>query len=99
MRSTGTDVLGLDWRIPLDAAWTSIGHACAVQGNLDPITLFAPEDLIRDRVHSILAQAAGRSGHIFNVGHGIVPGTPVENVQAAIRFVREYAATSQDLVR
>jgi uroporphyrinogen decarboxylase len=71
-----------------------------VQGNLDPITLFAPQDLIRDRVRSILSQAAGRPGHIFNVGHGIVPGTPVESVQATVRFVREYAAvTQQDSAR
>jgi uroporphyrinogen decarboxylase len=97
MRSTGADVLGLDWRVPLDAAWATIDHACAVQGNLDPITLFAPQDLLRSRIHSILSQAAGRPGHIFNVGHGIVPGTPVESVQAAVRFVREYtAATQQD---
>jgi uroporphyrinogen decarboxylase len=91
MRSTGADVLGLDWRVPLDIAWANIDHACAVQGNLDPITLFAPHGLLRARVHGILSQAAGRPGHIFNVGHGIVPGTPVENVQAAVRFVREYA--------
>ena len=95
MRSTGADVLGLDWRVPLDAAWAAIDHACAVQGNLDPITFFAPQDLIRDRVRSILSQAAGRPGHIFNVGHGIVPETPVESVQAAVRFVREYAAAMQ----
>ena len=99
MRSTGADVLGLDWRIPLDAAWTSIGHACAVQGNLDPITLFAPQDILRERVRSVLSQAAARPGHIFNVGHGIVPGTPVENVQAAVRFVREYSQAPQGLSR
>jgi uroporphyrinogen decarboxylase len=99
MRSTGADVLGLDWRIPLDVAWVNVNQACAVQGNLDPITLFAPQDLLRNRVHSILSQAAGRPGHIFNVGHGIVPGTPVENVQAAVRFVREYDPTQQDLSR
>ena len=99
MCSTGADVLGLDWRVPLDIAWASVDHACAVQGNLDPITLFAPQDLLRDRVHSILSQAAGRPGHIFNLGHGIVPGTPVENVQAAVRFVREYAPTQQGLLR
>ncbi len=99
MRSTGADVLGLDWRVPLDIAWTNLDHACAVQGNLDPITLFAPQDLLRDRVHNILSQAAGRPGHIFNVGHGIVPGTPVENVQAAVRFVREYAPPRQSLSR
>lgn len=99
MRSTGADVLGLDWRVPLDVAWANVNHACAVQGNLDPIALFAPQDLLRNRVHSILSQAAGRPGHIFNVGHGIVPGTPVENVQAVVRFVREYAPTQQDLLR
>jgi len=90
MRTTGADVLGLDWRVPLNAAWASVDHACAVQGNLDPITLFAPANLLRTRVHNVLAQAGGRPGHIFNVGHGIVPGTPVERVQAAVRFVREY---------
>ncbi|MCU1312339.1 MAG: Uroporphyrinogen decarboxylase [Acidobacteriaceae bacterium] len=92
MRTTGADVLGLDWRVPLNVAWESVDYACAVQGNLDPITLFAPPDLLRTRVHTVLAQAAGRPGHIFNVGHGIVPGTPVEHVQAAVRFVREYTA-------
>jgi uroporphyrinogen decarboxylase len=99
MRSTGADVLGLDWRIPLDAAWAILDHSCAVQGNLDPITLFAPHDLLRDRVHSILSHAAGRPGHIFNLGHGIVPGTPVENVQAVVRLVREYASMPQDVPR
>ena len=91
MRETGADVLGLDWRVPLDEGWRSLDYACAVQGNLDPITLFAEPELIRKRVHQILAQAAGRPGHIFNLGHGIVPGTPVENVQAVVKFVREYS--------
>ena len=95
MRTTGADVLGLDWRVPLDSAWASIDYACAVQGNLDPLTLFAPQDLLRNRIHSVLSQAVGHPGHIFNVGHGIVPGTPVENVQAAVRFVREYAVASR----
>jgi uroporphyrinogen decarboxylase len=90
MRETGADVLGLDWRVPLDEGWRNLDYACAVQGNLDPITLFAEPELIRRRVHEILAQAAGRAGHIFNLGHGIVPGTPVENVQAVVKFVREY---------
>jgi uroporphyrinogen decarboxylase len=90
MRETGADVLGLDWRTPLDQAWRALDHSCAVQGNLDPITLFAEPELIRRRVHGILDQAGGRAGHIFNLGHGIVPGTPVENVQAVVQFVREY---------
>jgi uroporphyrinogen decarboxylase len=90
MRTTGADVIGLDWRTPLDQAWKSLGHACAVQGNLDPITLFAPPDILRLRVREILDQAAGRPGHIFNLGHGIVPGTPVENVLRVVDYVREY---------
>jgi uroporphyrinogen decarboxylase len=90
MRETGADVLGLDWRTPLDRAWRDLDYACAVQGNLDPITLFAEPELIRNRVHAILDQAGGRLGHVFNLGHGIVPGTPVENVQAVVKFVREY---------
>ena len=94
MRETGADVLGLDWRVPLDEGWRSLEYACAVQGNLDPITLFAEPELIRKRVHQILAQAAGRPGHIFNLGHGIVPETPVENVQAVVKFVREYSQPS-----
>jgi uroporphyrinogen decarboxylase len=93
MRETGADVLGLDWRTPLDQAWRALDYSCAVQGNLDPITLFAEPELIRRRVHGILDQAGGRAGHIFNLGHGIVPGTPVENVQAVVQFVREYKAT------
>src|SRR5271163_3853809 len=92
MRETGADVIGLDWRIPLDQGWAALNHAVAVQGNLDPITLFAEPELIRERVHQILAQAAGRPGHIFNLGHGIVPGTPVEHVQQVVKFVREYAS-------
>ncbi|HEX4006279.1 MAG TPA: uroporphyrinogen decarboxylase [Acidobacteriaceae bacterium] len=95
MRETGADVLGLDWRTPLDKAWHGLDYACAVQGNLDPITLFAEPELIRNRVRHILDQAAGHPGHIFNLGHGIVPNTPVENVQAAVKFVREYAAGSR----
>lgn len=95
MRETGADVLGLDWRTPLAEVWQRLDYGCAVQGNLDPITLFAGQDLIRNRVRNILDQAAGRAGHIFNLGHGIVPGTPVENVQAVVRFVREYGAAAQ----
>src|SRR5215813_2438472 len=92
MLETGADVLGLDWRTPLGNTWKSLDYACAVQGNLDPITLFAEPELIRERVKGILQQAAGRPGHIFNLGHGIVPGTPVENVQHVVRFVRELSA-------
>jgi uroporphyrinogen decarboxylase len=92
MRETQAEVLGLDWRTPLDTAWRQLDYACAVQGNLDPITLFAEPELIRNRVRQILDQAASRPGHIFNLGHGIVPNTPVENVQHVVKFVREYSA-------
>jgi uroporphyrinogen decarboxylase len=90
MSSTGADVIGLDWRQPLDEGWSSVGHTRAVQGNLDPITLFAPLDVLEKRVKEILRAANGRPGHIFNLGHGIVPGTPVENVQAVVKMVREF---------
>jgi uroporphyrinogen decarboxylase len=92
MRETGADVIGLDWRVPLDQGWSTLGHAVAVQGNLDPITLFADEDLLRQRVRQVLEQAGGRPGHIFNLGHGIVPGTPVENVQRVVQYVREFSS-------
>lgn len=90
MAATGSDVIGIDWRQPLDEAWRAVGHGHAVQGNLDPIALFAPQEIIEERVGRILRAAGGRPGHIFNLGHGIVPGTPVENVQAVVRMVREF---------
>ena len=91
MRETGADVIGLDWRVPLNEGWRSLGYTRAVQGNLDPISLFAPEDLLKTRVDEILRAAAGRPGHIFNLGHGIVPGTPVENVLNVVRWVKEFS--------
>jgi uroporphyrinogen decarboxylase len=90
MASTGADVIGLDWRQPLDEGWRAVGHCHAVQGNLDPITLFAPIEILELRVREILRAANGRPGHIFNLGHGIVPGTPVENVQAVVKMVRDF---------
>ena len=89
MRTTGADVLGLDWRIPLEEAWHTLEYAVAVQGNLDPIALFAPEAVLRRRVEEILVAAGNRPGHIFNLGHGIVPGTPVENVIHVVQWVKE----------
>jgi uroporphyrinogen decarboxylase len=90
MASTGADVIGLDWRQPLDEGWRTVGHSHAVQGNLDPITLFALPEVLEQRVNEILHSAAGRPGHIFNLGHGIVPNTPVENVQAVVKMVRNF---------
>ncbi len=91
MAATGADVIGLDWRQPLDEGWKAVGHGHGVQGNLDPITLFAPLEVLEERVKEILRAAGGRPGHIFNLGHGIVPGTPVENVQAVVKMVREFS--------
>jgi len=88
MRETGCDVLGLDWRTPLDQAWRSLNHRVAVQGNLDPITLFAPEQVLHSRVAEVLAAAAGRPGHIFNLGHGIVPTTPVSAVLQVVHQIK-----------
>jgi uroporphyrinogen decarboxylase len=90
MRETGCDVLGLDWRTPLDQAWAGLNYRVAVQGNLDPITLFAPPEVLEARVKEVLAAAAGRPGHIFNLGHGIVPNTPVD---AVLQVVRQIKAT------
>jgi uroporphyrinogen decarboxylase len=90
MAETGADVIGLDWRQPLDEGWRAVGHGHAVQGNLDPITLFAPLEILEQRVREILRAANGRPGHIFNLGHGIVPGTPVENVEAVVKMVHEF---------
>jgi uroporphyrinogen decarboxylase len=89
MRSTGADVLGLDWRTPLDQAWRTLNHSVAVQGNLDPITLFAPPEVLHARVAEILAQANNRPGHIFNLGHGIVPNTPVEAVLQVVQQIKK----------
>jgi uroporphyrinogen decarboxylase len=88
MRETGCDVLGLDWRTPLDHAWRALHHSVAVQGNLDPITLFAPEEVLHARVAEVLAAAAGRPGHIFNLGHGIVPTTPVDAVISVVNQIK-----------
>ncbi len=95
MREAGADVLGLDWRTPLAKAWRELDYSCGVQGNLDPITLFAEPELIDRRVAGILAEAEGRPGHIFNLGHGIVPGTPVEHVRHVVRTVRTLSARGQ----
>ena len=90
MRETGAEVIGLDWRIPLDDGWRSLGFDCAVQGNLDPVLLFADWKVLKSRAEDILRRAAGRPGHIFNLGHGILPETPVENVKALAEFVQEH---------
>ncbi len=91
MKETGADVVGLDWRIPLDEGWERLDYQTGVQGNLDPVLLFAEWKEVKSRAEQILQQADGRPGHIFNLGHGILPETPVENVKNLARFVQEYS--------
>ena len=86
----GGDVVGLDWRVEISEAWRRVGHGRAVQGNLDPIALLAPAGELRGKVRAVLDGAAGRPGHIFNLGHGIIPATPVQHMRTAVQMVREY---------
>ena len=90
LHAAGGDVLGVDWRINIDQAWTDIGHRSAIQGNLDPVALFAPLPELRTKVIDLLKRTGGRPGHIVNLGHGILPETPVENVKAVVQIVREF---------
>ncbi len=92
MKETGAEVIGVDWRIPLDQAWQSLSFQGAVQGNLDPVLLFADWKELQPRAEDILQRAGGRRGHIFNLGHGILPETPVENVKRLASFVHEHSA-------
>ena len=89
LRAAGGDVIGLDWRVDLDAAWARVGHDVAVQGNLDPAALLAPIPEIRTRAAAILDQAGGRPGHVFNLGHGVLPETPVDHARALVDAVHE----------
>jgi uroporphyrinogen decarboxylase len=93
-REAGGTVLGLDWRTPLAWGWEQIGHDRGVQGNLDPTVLFAPKEVAVAHAKRVLDEAAGRPGHIFNLGHGILPGTPVDTVRAVVETVKEYSARS-----
>lgn len=86
----GSDVVSVDWRMPLDRAWREIGYDKAIQGNLDPVMLFAEWDVLKRAVDDILAQAGGRPGHIFNLGHGILPGTPIDTVRRLADYVHEH---------
>jgi len=94
MNETGAEVIGLDWRIPLDRGWRDLEYRCAVQGNLDPVLLFADWSELKSRAEHILHLAGGRPGHIFNLGHGILPETPVENVKNLARMVQEHLPRS-----
>ena len=91
-RDAGGTVIGVDWRLPLDVAWARIGKEHAIQGNLDPLLLCAPRDVAVARAERVLREAAGRPGHIFNLGHGIVPETPVDHVKAVVDAVHLFKA-------
>jgi len=90
LHAAGGDVMGVDWRINIDQAWMDISYRSAVQGNLDPAVLFAPLPELKARVHELLRRTGSRPGHIFNLGHGILPETPVDHVRAVVDFVREF---------
>ncbi|MGH9880937.1 MAG: uroporphyrinogen decarboxylase [Pyrinomonadaceae bacterium] len=94
MREAGGDVIGVDWRVRLDDAWRRLGYDVGIMGNLDPVALFANQDQLCAQAGKILEQADGRPGHIFNLGHGILPGTPVDNVVALVELVHELSAKS-----
>jgi uroporphyrinogen decarboxylase len=92
MAEAGGDVIGLDWRVPLDDGWARVGGPgyVAIQGNLDPAVLLAPWEAVHAEAEDVLHRAAGHPGHIFNLGHGILPATPVENIERLVAFVHEY---------
>ena len=92
MKKAGGDVIGVDWRVDLGEAWSRIGYDVAIQGNLDPVVLLSSIDVIKEEAKRILDRAGNRPGHIFNLGHGILPDTPVENVVALVDMVHEYSS-------
>ncbi|MGI8988290.1 MAG: uroporphyrinogen decarboxylase [Bryobacteraceae bacterium] len=90
LHAAGGDVMGVDWRMNIDQAWMDISYRSAIQGNLDPVALFAPLPELKTKVTELLKRTGTRPGHIFNLGHGILPETPVDNVKAVVRMVREF---------
>jgi uroporphyrinogen decarboxylase len=94
LAAAGGDVIGVDWRLPLDVAWDRLGADRAVQGNLDPTLLLGPRHRLLRAAEDVLQRAAGRPGHIFNLGHGILPASPLEHVQVLARFVHGYRAAA-----
>jgi uroporphyrinogen decarboxylase len=89
MAAAGGDAIGVDWRVPLDVAWDRIGSDRTIQGNLDPAVLGAPWEVVERKARDVLARAGGRDGHVFNLGHGVLPGTPVESLQRLVDLVHE----------
>ena len=93
MREAGGDVIGVDWRVNIGEAWARLGYDVAIQGNLDPVILLASSDLIEKEVKRILNSVGGRPGHIFNLGHGILPNTPPDHVAALVEMVHQYSSS------
>jgi uroporphyrinogen decarboxylase len=93
MAEAGGDVVGLDWRMPLDQGWQIVGDGRGVQGNLDPAVLLGPWERIEAAASDVLARAAGRPGHVFNLGHGVLPGTPAGVLTRLAELVRESASS------
>lgn len=96
MKTDGATVIGVDWRIPLDDAWKRVGYDRGIQGNLDPGALLGPVDVMQEKARNVLRRAAGRPGHIFNLGHGLLPSTPLENAIRLVNFVHEESAVMQE---
>ena len=94
MRSVGADVVGVDWRVPLDVAWSRAGLDAAVQGNLDPAACLAPWEVVEAKALDVLSRAGGRQGHVFNLGHGVLPDTPPETLQRLVDLVHEHGAAN-----
>jgi uroporphyrinogen decarboxylase len=88
--AAGPDLVSLDWRVPLDAGWERVGHRLGIQGNLDPAVLLGPAALVEERARDVLRRAGGRPGHVFNLGHGVLPETPLENLQLLVETVHEW---------
>jgi uroporphyrinogen decarboxylase len=96
MRDTRASVIGVDWRVPLHLAWERVGFDVAVQGNLDPAACLAPWESVEKKALTVLRRAAGRPGHVFNLGHGVLPGTPVETLQRLVDLVHERTEGTQE---
>lgn len=94
IKTDGASIIGVDWRIPLDEAWARIGEGMGIQGNLDPAALLGPPQVMEAKAADVLRRAAGRPGHIFNLGHGLLPSTPLESAQRLVDFVHEASAVA-----
>ncbi|MDQ5822634.1 MAG: uroporphyrinogen decarboxylase [Chloroflexota bacterium] len=96
MKTDGGTTIGVDWRIPLDVAWERIGYDLGIQGNLDPCTLLGPVEVMEEQALDVLSRATGRPGHIFNLGHGVMPETPLDNLMRLVDFVHEQGAVVRE---